>query len=236
MKVKNYEQLISLMMRKTDKEKILFLEKYLLQNFKYYYPTILWRKLHKEIGEKENNNLSVKDARQAIYISNVEELKKLYKKENYNIFKIRTNYISYFTKACSLENFNDDISKTDTAYNFNSFCRKKYKYLNAELKINGLVLQGVYTNLSQFIKKICDDVNIKCEEINGKTPYKHTWNIIELNGKKYHFDMVYALYVKDHFKDWGTKNLKPEDFLMIDEETLQILSPRTIDSQEWGKI
>ena len=90
---------------------------------------------------------------------------------------------------------------------------------------NGLITKGVCTDFAKFIFKVLSEVNVNCEIIEGKTSVGHVWNII--NGG--HYDITYAMFVRDCYNDWHEKS-KIEDWFNITEEKLLKLQPnRTID-------
>ena len=235
MKIKSYKELVNSLINKTDKEKIIGIEQFFLNNIEYYYPKILWNDYKKSIYKKEDF-CSVKQARDEIFQEKKEEINNYFGIENPKIIKLREEFLKIFLKNCKSEYGNKPFINSNISWNMMLNVNKVYKVDGFYTEKNGLFKKGTNIHFAKFVKKICDDLGLRCQIVNGFTLKEHCWNLIEFEGKKYHFDLTYALFVRDHFKTWGKKNLVPEDFLMVDEETLQNLSPRTIDSQECGKI
>lgn len=86
----------------------------------------------------------------------------------------------------------------------------------------GILVKGVCRHYSIFIKRVCDDLGIKCEVQLGRTPLGHAWNVIDID-EPLHYDLTYAIYARDKFEGWD--KTKPEDWLGVTEEQLLMLQP-----------
>lgn len=94
---------------------------------------------------------------------------------------------------------------------------------------NEIIKKGVCLNFSNFIKKVCDELEINCEIQKGATPFAHAWNKIQINNQWLNFDVTYAIYSRDKYNGWGERS-KPQDWFGItDEELLKLHPERTID-------
>lgn len=99
---------------------------------------------------------------------------------------------------------------------------------------NGLITKGVCADYAPFINRVCKEIDIFSVRIDGNTPTDHVWNLIESDGEKKHFDITYALFVRDKYSDWD-KKAKFDDFLGLSFDRLKELNPlrniETIDGK-----
>lgn len=106
--------------------------------------------------------------------------------------------------------------RVDTANFSNAVTRMEHPVLMS----NGLIVKGVCADFSMFIKKVCDECGIDCAIVHGATTVGHVWNMIE--GK--HYDITYAMFVRDRFNDWHKKSTV-SDWLNKYFEELLVLQP-----------
>lgn len=231
MKIKTYKELISFLSKKTDREKVELLGQFLLNNTECYYPKILWND-YKTLMFTCDFLYNVQKAKEKINREKIEEIRNLSGIENFKIIKLREEFLKIFNKNCKGVKENLPFERTDISWDMMSDLIKLYKIDGFYIEKNGLFKKGSNTNFTNFVKKVCDDLNLKNDIIEGCTTREHSWNLIQIDGEKLHFDIIYAMFVRDNFKTWGKKNLVPEDFLMVDEKKLLEISPRIIYKEE----
>lgn len=96
---------------------------------------------------------------------------------------------------------------------------------------DGIIKKGVCADFSKFIKEICNELDIPCETIEGTTSplVSHVWNLIDLGDGFRHYDLTYAIYSRDKFKNWGS--VGSNSWFGITTETLLQMHPdRKIDA------
>ena len=101
-------------------------------------------------------------------------------------------------------------------------------------EINGLLLKGTSEHITQFVKKVCDDINIKSLIVKGISSgrMQHFWLNICINNTELFYDITYALYVRDNFCEIGKHYLQSE-WLGITPKQLHKNQPsRTIISPD----
>lgn len=89
-----------------------------------------------------------------------------------------------------------------------------------------IITKGVCANFSEFVKKVCDQLEIPCLKIKGRTSVGHVWNAINIDGSFKHYDLTYAIFARDHFNGW--EKTTPSDWFEITAEKLLELQPNRI--------
>ena len=81
--------------------------------------------------------------------------------------------LSRFGKACDAIASNvENVSADTTAY---------------EVLVSH---RGSSLGLAMALKAVCDEIDIPCEIVSGQLDsYQHTWNIVKLDGERYHVDL-----------------------------------------------
>ena len=85
---------------------------------------------------------------------------------------------------------------------------------------NGLIKKGVCADYTKFIAKVCADLGIKCECVEGMTSVGHQWTILENK----HYDPTYAIFVRDKYADWDKKT-KIMDWFNVEATDLIKIQP-----------
>jgi len=83
---------------------------------------------------------------------------------------------------------------------------------------DGILIKGICADFSQFINKVCDELNIDSFEVNGETPVLHAWNAIDVGDGYRHYDLTYALYSRDGNETW--KNTDPNKWFGVSTDQL----------------
>ncbi len=89
---------------------------------------------------------------------------------------------------------------------------------------NGILKKGVCAQFAAFVKKVCDELEIECVVQRGTTPFGHDWNKIKIENQWLNYDITYAIFSKDKYKNWHKKS-NPKDWLGITDEELLALHP-----------
>ena len=224
-----YDELIKHLKTISDKQQqIEYLFKYMLQSVQYDYPTL-------EICKFDNSLLDYIDTHYNPEIAeDRQKVIQLIKSKGYSnefILRILENYGKSFIVPARPEmvimgKLNKAIPE-HTDYRTFASAKNMAKPL-VEYK-NGFIIKGVCADFSEFIKNICDELNIPCNIVNGATPISHVWNLINVGDGFKHYDLTYAIYARDEFNGWGKVN--PSNFLGVTTKKLLEMHPsRTIDS------
>lgn len=101
---------------------------------------------------------------------------------------------------------------------------------------DGILTKGVCASYSEFVKQVCDDLGISCKKIEGTTSPKvsHVWNLIDTGDGFRHFDLTYAIFSRDGFKNWGSVN--PFSWYNLSTEELLKLHPERKISDSQAKL
>jgi len=109
-------------------------------------------------------------------------------------------------------------------------------------EINGLLIKGTSNHISEFVKKVCDDININALVINGISSgrMQHFWLDICIDGTELFYDITYALYIRDNFCEIK-KHFNQSEWLGITPKQLYknqpsriIVSPKGFDLEHLG--
>lgn len=75
------------------------------------------------------------------------------------------------------------------------------------IETNGLLRKGISQDFVEFVKKICDDINIPCLIVNAPNNKKvqHHWLDIMIDGEELFYDITYAVFVNDNFNSMGKR-------------------------------
>lgn len=226
MEIKNYNQLITkLKQYSTTTEKLENLMNYFLENVQYDYVTLEICKLQKQYDKifklDEQFDCNNFDDRQKVI--------QILKSEGYSdelCERINANYgKEYILPAVPKREmwgriYPEQPERTCVRNLFNAINLTEKPTEENE----GLLTKGVCADYSQFVKKVCDDLDIKdCNIINGETMVSHVWNVIE--GKVY--DPTYAIFARDNYESWG-KATKPSDWLNVSFDHILELQPYRI--------
>lgn len=93
---------------------------------------------------------------------------------------------------------------------------------------NGLIKKGVCAHFSEFIKSVCNNHGIECSILGGSTPVAHAWNRVS----SLHYDITYAMFVRDHYNDWDKKTTSSHWLGVSDKALLTTHPTRTISSED----
>lgn len=221
-----YNELINHLKTIDGKEQqIEYLFSYMIHSVQYDYPTLEICKFDNSLLDyidEHYNPESVEDREKAI---------KLVKNKGYSnefILRILENYGKSFIVPARPERvvmgkINKAIPEHTSYRTFASAKNMARPFVEYE---NGIIIKGVCADFSEFIKKICDELNMPCETISGITPISHVWNVINIGDGFKHYDLTYAIYARDGFNGWNKAS--PNDFLGITTERLLEIHPNRI--------
>lgn len=97
--------------------------------------------------------------------------------------------------------------------------------INDPIYYNGLIISGVCEHYSEWVSKICNDLNIPCYQVDGKGTANHSWNLIYIKeqNKWVHFDMTCVRFYLDNFtKDFG----EPDKWVFASTEDIFKMQPQ----------
>ena len=224
-----YEELLNnLKQLPSKKQQIDRLFDYLLNNVQYDYPTLEICNFDNTLVyfiDENYNPSSYEDRLKAIQL--VEE--KGYSKEF--ISRVLEHYGEKFIVPARPERFS--MGKLNKAVpehtSYRTFASAKNMAKSLDVYENGIIKKGVCADFSKFIKKVCDDLNIECYIIQGTTPISHVWNLIDVGDGFKHYDLTYAIYSRDKFKNWGSVDTN-DWFGITTEKLLEMHPTRKVES------
>lgn len=212
----------------SKQQQIDYLFSYLLNTVKYDYPTL-------EICKFDNNLLDFID--ETYNPANIEDRQKaikLVQSKGYSdefISRILEHYGESFIVPAKPERV--VMGKLNKAIpehtSFRTFAGAKNMAKPIVEYDNGIITKGVCANFAEFIKCVCDELNIQCDTIHGTTPISHVWNLINVGDGFKHYDLTFAIYSRDKFNNWN--KLNPENWFGVTlEKLLEIHPTRNIDT------
>jgi transglutaminase/protease-like cytokinesis protein 3 len=112
-----------------------------------------------------------------------------------------------------------------------------YSFSDYSFSVLGPILNktGVCQGIAKFVKLALDYVGVDCTVVAGKAKNPadgsdstegHMWNIVTINGKKYHLDVTFDLTVKNNLKRYDYFNLS--DFDIKKDHTITTAVPECI--------
>jgi len=150
--------------------------------------------------------------------------------------KLRLKAISFLKNSTNISNSYWERIKSlylDTSSNYQLTLTEALISIVPDYReINGLLLKGTSEHITHFVKKVCDDINIKSLVIKGISSgrMQHFWLNICINDTELFYDITYALYVRDNFCEIG-KHYHQSEWLGITPKQLHKNQPsRTIIS------
>lgn len=242
---KNYEELISTLKLLPDKKSQLdYLFEYFNKEVKYDRQELDQYKINcffinNETGEwiySPKENLTFKDRKinRMAFLNNWVD-------ENYDgkVPEQKEEVIKLFKKALAENNVKlDDPLTMETIIEYYGILGNWGATTASVLKLidrpqryeNGLLKIGVCNTYSSFIEKVCKDINISVKKVGGKTPFGHSWVMIDDGDGFKHYDVTYSINVRDKYNGWEKKS-SFNDWLGINQRRLLELQPeRTIET------
>lgn len=224
-----YDELLNnLKLHPTKEQQIQELFNYLLNNVKYDYPTL-------EICNFDNTLLNYIDEKYnpSKYADKLKAVQ-LVREKGYSeefLSRILEHYGEEFIVPARPERI--IMGKLNKAIpehtEYRTFAGAKNMATPSVIYKNGIIKKGVCADYSEFIHKICEELNIKCNVIQGTTPVSHVWNLIDVGDGFKHYDLTYAIFSRDNYNNWNSTNTN-DWFGITTDRLLEMHPTRKIDA------
>ena len=200
MKFSNYEELVNhLKQISSQKEQLQEIIQYFLENVQFDYVMI----------EHINEIATVKM---------VKYIDRLFPNTNE---KFREKALSYLRNTTNISNTYWErvrslyLTPHTDAMGNNEYPTLTEAFISIEpeyIENNGLLVKGISEHISNFAKRLCNDIGIQALVVNGISSGRmhHFWLDVQIDNKELFYDIAYAIYIRDNFCGMGNRYLYDE--------------------------
>jgi len=158
--------------------------------------------------------------------------------------RLRKKALAFLRNSTNISNeYLERISKLYLTPSINDKGEENYITLSEALmsitadccENNGLLTKGTSKHITEFAKRLCDDLGIRALIIEGisNDRMRHFWLDICIDGQELFYDITYALYIRDNFCGIG-KRYVAEEWLGITPKQLYKNQPTRIIAHPKG--
>ena len=158
--------------------------------------------------------------------------------------KLREKALSYLRNSTNLSNdYWERIRKLYLTPIVNEMGKERYITITDALigiapdyqENDGLLKKGTSQHITEFAKKLCDNVGINALIVKGVSTGRmmHYWLDVCIDGTELFYDITFALYIRDNFCGIGNR-YKPDEWLALTPKQLYKNQPTRIIAYPQG--